>query len=200
MKQRFALSPFRPAPLFDLAVCRLFIIGYQLSILGPLTDGMVSYTSVLDSPSFLYRPMLILQFMLFPFGAGYQPTLQLITIVYWVTVIACICALVGFRYKLSAWIMAIGSVFLHAHMHSYGEHHHPDALLIIALVLLAMSPAGKELSVDDVLAKAKSGIRSVRAYVRQLGEATDAFARWPLIVVRVLFGLVYLDAGLSKVQ
>ena len=63
--------------------------------------------------------------------------------------------------------------------------------MIITLWLLALSPAGSVLSLDNCLA----GRNSQR---RKSLRKKSIFAAWPILLVQNLFGLVYLDAALRK--
>lgn len=191
---------FRPASLFNLAVCRVIIVGYQLYYHGTKYENYIGAAAL---PEFLYDPLLVLELFLGPFGAAgaaYRPGQEMLIAVYWLTLGAGLAAWLGLFTKPTLWIFALGSLFLQGHAYSYGEMHHPEALMMIALVILAMSPAGKELSIDDVWRKTRSKAVGVRDYLYSLGEEKSAFARWPLLLIQVLFALVYLDAGLSKME
>jgi hypothetical protein len=119
--------------------------------------------------------------------------------IFWLTFGTGVTSLVGFLTKPSLWIFAIGNIFLQGHAYSYGEIHHPEALMMISLLTLAMSPAGKDLSVDDYRKRVLSVTNGLRDYLSGLGEKRSEFAQWPLLFISALFGIIYLDAGLSKV-
>lgn len=187
---------FRSAPLFNLAVCRIIIVGYQLYV---LSNGFASYIEPASLPPFLYDPLPALKLFLWPFGEGVRPSAGLLIAVYWTTLCAGVTAVIGLITKASLWIFALGNIFLQAHVYSYGDYHHPEALMMIALLILAMSPAGGELSVDDFWKKRQFNSLGLRDYLGSLGEKTSEFARWPLLLISILFGLIYLDSGLSKI-
>ena len=188
---------FRSAPLFNLAVCRIVIVGYQLYLFGTRHE---SYISAATLPAFLYDPLPVLELFVGPFGAAYRPGQEVLIVVYWATLGAGGAAWVGLFTKPNLWVFALGNIFLQGHAYSYGEVHHPGALMMIALVILAMSPVGKELSIDDFWRKSRSKVVGIRDYLYSLGEKKSAFARWPLLLIQILFALVYLDAGLSKME
>lgn len=188
---------FQPASLLNLAVCRCIIVGYQLYLFG---TGYQNYIDAASLPEHLYDPLLVLELFIAPFGTAYRPGAEVLVVVYWVTFAAGWLALIGLITKPSLWLFALGNIFLQGHVYSYGEIHHPEALMMIALVILAMSPAGEVLSVDDLWKKMRSKATSLRGYLYSLGQEKSAFARWPLLLIQVLFALVYLDAGLSKME
>lgn len=187
---------FKEAPIFNLAVCRIIIVGYQLYL---FSSGYEHYVDAAKLPSFLYDPLVILKMFVGPFGAAYRPGQEVLIVVYWVALGAGVAAWLGLFTKPTLWIFALGNLFLQGHVYSYGEMHHPEALMMISLVILAMSPAGAELSIDDYWRKAQSKAIGVRGYLSSLG-AESMFARWPLLLIQVLFALVYMDAGLSKME
>jgi hypothetical protein len=49
---------------------------------------------------------------------------------------------------VSLLVFAVGSVTLAAFDYSFGKFHHTDAVMMIALSVLALSPSGQVLSVD----------------------------------------------------
>lgn len=187
---------FQSAPVFNLAVCRIIIVGYQLYL---FSSGYQHYIEAATLPGFLYDPLPIVELFISPFGAAYRPTEAVLIVVYWVTFGGGIAAWLGLFTKPTLWIFASGNLFLLGHAYSYGEIHHPQALMLIALVILAMSPAGRELSIDDYWRKARSKALGISDYLSSLGEKS-VFARWPLLLIQVLFALIYLDAGLSKME
>jgi Vitamin K-dependent gamma-carboxylase len=82
-------------------------------------------------------------------------------------------------------------MFLQAFAYSFGDLHHREALIIITLWLLALSPAGGAFSLDSYLARRNSSRRKP-------WQKKSIFAAWPILLVQNLFGLVYLDSALRK--
>ena len=185
---------FRSAPLLNLAVCRIIIVGYQLY---HLLSAYQHYISAADLPAFLYEPLPILEPLTWLIGD--RPGAGVLVAIFWLTFSAGVTSLVGFLANPSLWVFAIGNIFLQGHAYSYGEIHHPEALMMISLLTLAMSPAGKDLSVDDYRQRGLSVTNGLRDYLSELGKKKSEFAQWPLLFISALFGIIYLDAGLSKV-
>jgi hypothetical protein len=104
-------------------------------------------------------------------------------------------ALVGLLTNLSLLIFAAGNVFIQAFLYSFGDFHHPQAAMMIALTLLALSPSGGVLSVDQWL-------RQRRGSGGRIGLETltghSTLARWPIQTIQWIFVLMYLSAVLSK--
>ena len=78
----------------------------------------------------------------------------------------------GGRHECAAWSeiatqslqsLLPGSTFLQAFAYSFGDLHHREALMIITLWLLALSPAGRVLSLDSYLVTRNSSHRRVPA-------------------------------------
>ena len=88
---------FRPAPLLDLAILRIVMVGLQLWLLM-LHDNLMGFLQFLHEraslPDDLYTPLLILKLLLSPFGWGYRPSLEVLIVLYWATVVAGVLALI----------------------------------------------------------------------------------------------------------
>jgi Vitamin K-dependent gamma-carboxylase len=183
---------FRPTPLVYLALLRIIAVGAQLIML--LVEdgyGLRQLAGLASLPDSMYKPLPALQLFLFPFGLDARPSLGLLTIAYWITALAGIGALVGWKSRVSLLVFAAGNTFLQAFAYSFGDLHHREALMIITLWLLPLSPAGGVLSLDSYLASRNSPRRKML-------RKTSIFAAWPILLVQNLIGLVYLDAALRK--
>jgi hypothetical protein len=183
---------FRPTPVVYLALLRIIAVGAQLIMLL-IEDGysLRQLAGLASLPDSMYKPLPALQLFLLPFGLDARPSFALLTVIYWITAVAGIGALVGWKSRLSLLIFAAGNTFLQAFAYSFGDLHHREALMIITLWLLALSPAGGVLSIDSYLASRNSSRR------KSLQEKS-IFAAWPILLVQNLFCLVYLDAALRK--
>ena len=94
----------------------------------------------------------------------------------------------GLLTRLSLFLFAGGTWIFVAHLFSYGDRHHTEALFAIFLMLLAFAPSGERLSLDALLRRPR-GVRPAD---------TSEFAVWPLKVIHVLLGLTYFTAGAAK--
>jgi hypothetical protein len=183
---------FRATPVVYLALLRIIAVGAQLIMLL-MEDGysLRQLAGLASLPDSMYKPLPALQLFLFPFGLDARPSFQLLTVIYWITAVGGIGALLGLRSRVSLLIFAAGNTFLQAFAYSFGDLHHREALMIITLWLLALSPAGGVLSLDSYLASRNSSRRKTL-------QKKSIFAGWPILLVQNLFGLVYLDAALRK--
>lgn len=178
---------FSPAPLIDLAVCRVLFVGFQLAwLLSP--QGLQRFRQHAALPDALYDPLPMLHLFLLPFGWSSRPSSEVLEALYWLTVAAGIVALVGAKTRLSLALFTLGHLFLSAFQYSIGRVVHNDGLMMLALGCLALSPSGAMLSFD-----------STQRRQRQWSD-TDPFAGWPLKLLRWLFALAYLSSALSKLQ
>jgi hypothetical protein len=186
---------FRPAPYVDLAMLRIFAVGCQVLLLWFFFRyNEANFAMLASLPEPMYNPITLLRLFLLPFGAGYRPSAEFMQIIYYITLLSGVCSLVGFRTNVSLLIFALGNAFMVSYNYSHGDFHHTEAPLVIALGVLALSPAGRVLSVDAWIRHH----RDPGADTAQTLTAESAFAGWPIRVVQWLFVLMYLSAVLSK--
>jgi hypothetical protein len=119
--------------------------------------------------------------------AFFNPTT--FTALYWGTFAVGLLALVGLFTRLSVFLFAAGTWIFVAHLFSYGDKHHTEALFAIFLLVLAIAPASERLSLDAVLRRRRTGAA---------GTDISELAIWPLKLIHVLLGLTYFTAGLAK--
>ena len=176
---------FPVTPTLDLAVCRIVAVAAQLLWFFP---NLAEHTNLLVKNTDFIEPQLIVRIIaaLVPREAFFTP--GVFTALYWVTMLAGVSALVGFFTRASLFAFALGTWIFVAHLFSYGDRHHTEALFCIFLMLLALAPSGERLSVDAVLRR-RRGIAP---------QERSELALWPLKVVHVLVALTYFSAGMSK--
>ncbi|HET7599867.1 MAG TPA: HTTM domain-containing protein [Gemmatimonadales bacterium] len=185
---------FAPERLSDLALLRIACVGATLLFFFPPLSRQL-YLAQAD-PS-LFKPLPILKVLLLPLDAwGARPGPMLLHAIWLGASIAGLAALVGLCTRPALLLFAGGNTLLVAHRYSYGELHHPEALLIIALWLLAVSPAGETMSLDALIERARIARHTAKA--APAAPVESPFARWPLRTVQWLLVLAYLSAGLSK--
>jgi hypothetical protein len=115
------------------------------------------------------------------------------TALFWITAAAGILALVGLFTRASLFVFALGTWVLTAHVYSYGDRHHPEAVFDIVLLALAFAPSGGSLSLDAFLRRRARPVQSTA----ERSERVDT-AMWPLKLAHILLALTYLSTGLSK--
>ena len=182
---------FPSTPTLHLAICRIVAVAAQVFWFFP--DLEEHRNLLLKNPEFI-EPQLLIRAIsaIVPREALFTP--EAFTVLYWVTMVTGVTALVGFFTRTSLAVFALGTWILVAHLFSYGDRHHTEALFCIFLMLLALAPSGERLSVDALIRRRR----------RQGSEAPHAsvvsdVAIWPLKVVHVLLALTYFSAGMSKV-
>ncbi|MEM7025933.1 MAG: hypothetical protein AAF637_25635 [Pseudomonadota bacterium] len=186
---------FGPAPCFDLAVVRVLAVATQLFLMtlffGQL--GMMEQLSTLPADN--WHPLIILNLMNLPWGWGARPSLEILEIVYYVSITAGILSLIGLLTNASLLVFAATCLYIQAFLYSFGDFHHPDAVMMIALSLLALSPSGRVLSLD-------AWIRSRRGAPDDQDplDQTSEFAGWPLKLLQWFFVLMYASAVWSKLS
>lgn len=176
-----------------LSICRIVIVASQLFLFFPS----------LDSQLMLVRPfrgfiepqaLIVLISAIIPIDVF--PTVSALILIYWVTFVAGITTLIGLFTRTSAFVFALGNWIFVAHAYSYGEHHHPEAILCIFLMLLAFSPSGRYLSLDRVIRRFRMRSRKDREWGVHDRSVT---AMWPLRLTQVLLAFAYLSTGLAKI-
>ena len=119
---------------------------------------------------------------------------------YTITLIAGVLAFIGYKTNLSLLIFTLGNIWMQAFSYSFGDLHHPEALMIVTLSVLAVSPSGKVLSLDHLKSGVRENIKLRRLRLFNEIDRKSAFARWPLMLVQLMFALIYLDAAVQKLS
>ena len=201
---------FRPAPLATLAVCRILIVGLQLFKLLH-HDWHSEFADHATLPERFFHPLIVFRLITLPLGWGgwsslvagawhYHPALGTLEICYWGTVIAGLLALAGLWTNRSLLFFAIGNMFMIAYLYSFGDFHHPEAIMMITLTVLAFSPAGEALSFDGIKRQFAEIAAKHRFESRPLLDRQSEYARWPLLLIQWIYVLMYLSCVISKLH
>jgi hypothetical protein len=181
---------FPPTPTLHLAICRIVAVAAQLFWFFPSME--VQQNLLVMNTEFL-EPQLLIRAIaaVVPRDVFFTP--GAFAVLYWVTIAAGVAALVGLFTRTSLFVFALGIWIFVAHLYSYGDRHHTQALFCIFLMLLALAPSGERLSVDALIRRRR----------RRASNASDAsgmsdMAIWPLKVAHVLLAMTYFSAGMSK--
>jgi hypothetical protein len=184
---------FADAPYFDLAFIRIIAVAMQCFYL--LDQQFATLEYVLSLPHQLYHPPYTLWPFILPWGITTPPDAQIIHALYWTTVVFGFMALFGLLTYVSMITFAIGSILLQIFAFSFGDYHHPEAILLIALLVISLAPSGKVRSLDSFLRRR----RGTHLPMVPLLEASGPYAGWPIKFVQCLFPLVYISAVLAKI-
>lgn len=195
--QRWNNYWFQPAPLFNLAVCRIIIVTFQVLYIvrRDYLNEILSRADLTNSP---YEPVLIVRLLTLPWGASTPPPDLFLSGMFWVAMISGIFSIVGFKTNLSLWGCALSNLFIQAYLYSFGEHHHSQALMMMSLLILALSPSGKMLSIDDLQHRLRRNIKQKRFAIFHLLDENSLFARWPLLLIQWMYAFVYMSAAVAK--
>jgi hypothetical protein len=173
---------FPPASTRNLAVCRIVAVAAQLLWFFPSLDEHLNLLA--KNPEFIHPQLLVRAISaVLPAAAVFNP--GTLTALYWLTAAAGVLALAGCVTRASLFVFALGNWLFIAHLYSYGDVHHTQAVFLIFLMLLAFAPSGERLSLDAVLR-------------RRRADDSSELAHWPLKLAHVLLAMTYFSAGMSK--
>jgi predicted DCC family thiol-disulfide oxidoreductase YuxK len=187
---------FAPARLSDLALFRIACVLGMFFNYPSLASEMM-YT---EADSSLFVPLRVTKVLLAPLGWEARPEPQFLHAVWIGTIVVGVMALIGLYTRPSLLLFAAGSTLLVSHFYAFGEVHHPEAVLLIALWLLAVAPSGAALSLDALILRLRN-VRYAGHFERRGATAVESsLAGWPLRTVQWLIVMVYLSAGMSKLK
>ena len=195
---------FAPASLRDLALVRILAFGTQTFFFNFFPGGYLRSLDVqLSDPSLLappYRPIVVLKVLLLPWGGWgeVQPSVSFLAATLGVAIVAGVLATVGLYARVTMLVAAAANTLRVAHWNSYGDYHHAEGLMIIALNVLAVAPSAAVWSVDA--ARRRRAERGARAEPAGRRDDLSVFARWPLRLMQWLIALTYLSAAYSKLR
>ncbi len=180
-----------------LAVLRMILPVVTLLFFLPPTEKLLGYTDgrwYVDPQPLLYALSEV-------FTQEVTRSATAVKLVLGMTWVTGIMAALGVASRLSGALFAAGYALLFMHDFSFGEYHHDDAVLCVFLVLMAMSPAGRCLSLDSLLIRRRRGWSITEAAGHGWGpQATFSTAMWAIRVTQVMLALAYLSAAVSKLQ
>jgi predicted DCC family thiol-disulfide oxidoreductase YuxK/uncharacterized membrane protein YphA (DoxX/SURF4 family) len=186
---------FAPARLSDLALLRIVCVGGALLAFPPLW-AVLHYAQVDPSQ---YLPLPALKVLMLPLGGwGVRPDAMFLHAVRLGTLVVGVTALVGLYTRPSLFLFTAGYALLSVHFYAFGVVHHTEAIPIIVLSLLTVSPSGAALSLDALLGRLRLALERQRFEPRPAMPAESSFARWPIRNAQWLLAMAYLSAGLSK--
>jgi hypothetical protein len=167
---------FEPASATDLGVCRvMFFAGLFLFYL-PVDFSEWGHVS---TAFWMPLPM----FSLLHLGPASAAALDSLSTVWR---IALILSAIGLFTRSSTIVAAVLGFYLLGLPHNFGHTYHFDALLVLALLVMAFSRAGDAWSVDALIA---------RREVSPSAEYT-----WPIRMIWTAMALVFFAAGLAKLR
>ena len=170
-----------------LAVCRIVLVSVWLGFFAKPWDEValpLTYDPALINLSLIRGVLTLVPVEIFHTSEFFRG-------VWLVTTAGGVLAVGGFFTRTSLLMFGLGNCVLIAHLWSYGEWHHTEALYCLALVLLGFSPSGRCYSIDSWLGRRSRPERWGPAL--QLDTAT-----WSLRLIQCLLALAYFSSGSSK--
>lgn len=168
------------------------MVGFGIFCLFFLIPDILN--EALTLPEELYNPLLITRILLAPLGWGAMPSDNLINAAYYLAIFFGFLGLVGWRTNLSIFLFAILMILLQSYIYSFGEIHHREAVLMIALVALAFSPCGRHWSLDAVQGRGFNPLLDSG----DAQQTHSTYTYWPIFVCKVFMALMYLSAVFNK--
>ena len=151
---------------------------------------------VYSLPQVMYRPLPILYAFLWPWGFANPPAAQVVLAIYGLCLLLGFASLVGLFTNVCLVLFAIGCLFLQTFVFSFRQYHHPEAIMLIALLALSLGPSGRVLSFDSVLRRWRGGTTAATA---ALVDYSGEFAGWPVRFIQCLYPLIYISAATAKI-
>ena len=180
---------FAPATAVRLAVLRIILVAVHLLL---FQRGLADQLLLAESNASFHRPQVLIASLAALVGESFLRSPELLTGIWWATTVAGGLTLAGCWTRPAALVFALGNWLLVAHDYSYGEKHHPEAIFCIFLMLLALSPCHRCLSVDSWRhRRAGDGSWGIS---RRLTTAV-----WAIKTTQWLVAMAYFGAGSAKI-
>lgn len=168
-----------PIPTERLAVLRVLVVGYALGFLVVRSPHLLDVAELADVAPDRWEPVGPLLLL------DAAPTPTAVAAVLTVTVAAGVGGLVGWRWRLTGPVLAVGFLVLTSHRSSWGQIFHTENLVALHLLVLAVAPASVALSLDARRA-------------RRPPPATTS--GWPVRLAAVVVVVAYVLAGVAKLR
>lgn len=171
---------FAPASALRLASLRVLIVGYGLAWLlglGPMLVGVYAYPAEQFAPVGLVSAL-----------DGPLPTSGMV-VIHAITLLVGVAALLGWRFRVSGPIYALGLTWVATYRNSWGMVFHTENLLVMHTLILAVLPAADRWSID-----AKRAVGQIGA------DELDARYGWGPKLMAAVTVIAYLLAGIAKLR
>lgn len=123
----------------------------------------------------------------------------LLTPIVAVTIIVGICSILGWRYRATSVMFAVGMLLLTTFRGSWGQLLHFENLMVLQLLVLAASPAADAWSLD---ARRTGGTPEPEHEHEPISSEPAESVRygWPVAVVGLITIVTYVIAGIAKLR
>jgi hypothetical protein len=168
-----------PVPAERLAVLRVLVVGYALGFLVVRTPHLLDVARLADVAPDRWEPVGPLVVL------DRAPASGAVAVVLLVTVLAGAGALVGWRWRLTGPVLAVGFLALTSHRSSWGQIFHTENLVALHLIVLALAPASVAWSLDARRARHPAPVTT---------------SGWPVRLAAVVVVVAYVLAGVAKLR
>ncbi len=176
---------YEPTGPLNLGLCRALFYGALFAFYLP--QDFAGWGDV--SPVF-WEPVFLFEFLHLPQLPA--ATVDVLTGVWKLSLLLCS---LGLFTRPSAMVAFVLGAYLLGLPHNFGKVRHHDAILVLSLGLLSLARSGEAFSLDRALRRARGG----RGHVAKPPSASGEYT-WPVRGIWVLMALVFLGAGVSKLQ
>ena len=170
---------FTPEAPLNLGICRVLFYGLELAYHADIR--LPEWGNV---PMSLYKPVWLFERLHLPV---LSPGSLLVFEIVWKLALLFSC--LGFLTRISTVVAALGTAYLLGLPFNFGKVYHMSAIVVFTSAILAFSQCGAAVSIDALLRR-KRGLPALPPS----GEY-----RWPVRMVWVLMGCLFLNAGMAKV-
>lgn len=187
---------FPEAPAVRLSVMRIIIVALQLTWFDhPL--GM--HRRLIEGNDQFHEPQLIVSLIAAVVGEETLRSVATFELIHATWMITGLLALIGLLTRPAMLVFAFLNLLLISHQYSYGEHHHPEAIYTLFVLLMAFAPCNAVLSVDAWIAKRRGLTGPTADGPPRFGlGAVRRSVMWPILLTQWLLCLAYLNAGTAK--
>jgi hypothetical protein len=168
---------FAPAPALRLAALRVLIVAFGLFwliALAPMLFGVYRF------PTEQFEPVGVVSLLAAPLG------LAATAVIHGLTVVLGIAALLGWRYRVTGPLYALGLLWIASYRNSWGMVFHTENLLVMHTLILAVTPAADSWAID---ARGRADARAI-----------DPRYGWAPKLMAAVTTIAYLLAGVAKLR
>ena len=180
-----------------LAVLRILLAGAWMLLFQPVwkTQSLLSrQLDLLTNNDTFTDPQALIRLLSWALSEETVRSPAFMCAVVYATAVLGVLALIGLFSRFSLFGYALGNMILVTHSYSYGDKHHPEALYLLTLMLIALAPCGRALSVD-------AWWRTRRGEVQAWGPAVQStLCTWPIVTAQLCLCMAYVFAGLCKLK
>lgn len=187
---------FTPTSLRRLAIFRILIFGFLVFM--SLFIWIPDFIELLKhaSPEF-FKPLLLIRILhLSPPSSPF-----VLDVIYFLLIIFAAGATIGFRTRFCMFGSLVLFLYIVGMWWSFeGIHRSIAPAYIFAMTGLLLSPCGKVLSVDEILARVKNSERRGEFQRDRIENLRSEYALWPIRLTQVFIAYSYFNAGYWKLK